>query len=551
MYNTEKRKIELAFIAFLPILTVLILMMFFNLSARLSLFVSWIMAGIFGLIFWKINPKELLAGSVFGMLSSLEVLIIIAGAIFLMNVLKASGATAAINKGFMNINPDKRVQACIIGFSFCSFIEAAAGFGTPAALAGPLMVSLGFPPMAAAMIALIFDSTAVSFGAVGTPVTSALSVLGKSTDGNFIRSFSFWTALPHAVVSVFLPLIVLLMTTKLFSKEKSFKPALKAAPFALFTGLSFAIPMLIISLFMGYEFSSLLAALFSMAVTVIAAKNNFLTPRKVWDFGNPDQWEKDWLATVKVQPAKDSEMSLVLAWIPYILVAVILVITRIPTLGIKNLLTSGPFIIRINSILGIEKLDWAFKWAYLPGTIFVLVALVTLFIHKINFSQLKESVNSTVKQVWGAALALLFGLALVEVLKFQNFEGISMLDTMANALAMVGKGIYTLIAPFIGVLGSFVSGSATVSMNLFSNLQYNTALQLGIPTVFAVSMQCVGAAVGNMVCINNAVAAGATMGISGKEGKLIKTNVIPMLIYCFITSFLFYIVIALGVNPMK
>lgn len=551
MYNTEKGRLDLAFIAFLPILTVLILMMFFNLSARLSLLISWIMAGIFGLIFWKINPKELLSGSVFGMLSSLEVLIIIAGAIFLMNVLKASGATAAINKGFMNINPDKRVQACIIGFSFCSFIEAAAGFGTPAALAGPLMVSLGFPPMAAAMIALIFDSTAVSFGAVGTPVTSALSALGKSTDGNFIRSFSFWTALPHAVVSVFLPLIVLLMTTKLFGREKSFKPALKAAPFALFTGASFAIPMLIISLFMGYEFASLLAALFSVAVTVVAAKNNFLTPKKSWNFGNPDQWEKDWLATVKVQPAKDSEMSLVLAWIPYILVAVILVITRIPTLGIKNLLTSGPFIIRINSILGIEKLDWAFKWAYIPGTIFVLVALVTLFIHKINFSQLKESVNSTVKQVWGAALALLFGLALVEVLKFQNFEGISMLDTMANALAMVGKGIYTLIAPFIGVLGSFVSGSATVSMNLFSNLQYNTALQLGIPTVFAVSMQCVGAAVGNMVCINNAVAAGATMGISGKEGKLIKTNIIPMFIYCILTALLFYIVTALGVKPVE
>ena len=136
------------------------------------------MAAIFGFVFWNIEFMALVASSIYGMLSSCDVLIIITGAILLMNTLKASGATAAINRGFMNICPDKRVQACIIGFSFCSFIEAAAGFGTPAALAGPLMVSLGFPPMAAAMIALVCDSTAVSFGAVGTPVTSALNALG-------------------------------------------------------------------------------------------------------------------------------------------------------------------------------------------------------------------------------------------------------------------------------------------------------------------------------------------------------------------------------------
>ena len=86
-------------------------------------------------------------------------------------------------------------------------------------------------------------------------------------------------------------------------------------------------------------------------------------------------------------------------------------------------------------------------------------------------------------------------------------------------------------------------------MNLFSNLQFNTATVLELPTIFIISMQCVGAAVGNMVCINNAVAASATIGTSGREGKLIRTNVIPMLIYTLITVAIFYIVIALGINP--
>ena len=540
----------LALLAFIPILITLVLMLFFNWPAKWSLLISLGVAFVFGFAFWDIRIGELLASAFYGMLSSLDVLIIITGAILLMNTLKASGATSAINRGFMNICPDKRVQACIIGFSFCTFIEAAAGFGTPAALAGPLLVCLGFPPVAAAMITLIFDSTAVSFGAVGTPVTSALNALGLAGDTSYIAQFSFWTALPHAIVSVILPLIVLMMTTKIFGKEKSFKPALEAAPFALFTGLSVAVPLLLISMFVGYEFASLLASLFSIAITVLAAKFSFLVPKKTWDFGDSAGWDKEWLATNEVTPIVESKMSLIKAWLPYLLISCVLVITRIPQLGIKDLLTSGaPFVIKVNNLFGFEKLNWSLKWAYLPGTFFILIALVTNILHKMDKKKVIQSWKDTFKQVTGAALALLFGLALVEIMKYKNVDGVSMLDEMANALAMVGKGLYVLISPFIGVLGAFVSGSATVSMNLFSNLQYDTASVLGLPTVYVISMQCVGAAIGNMVCINNAVAASATIGIAGKEGKLIKTNVIPMLIYALITAFFFYIVLALGVDP--
>lgn len=540
----------LALIAFLPILATLVLMMVFNWPAKRSLMISWAMAVLFGFLFFDVELPALLAGSAFGMLSTADVLIIITGAILVMNTLKASGATAAINRGFMNICPDKRVQACIIGFSFCSFIEAAAGFGTPAALAGPLMVSLGFPPMAAAMIALVCDSTAVSFGAVGTPVTAALNALGLSGDPQFASQFGFWTAVPHAVMGTLLPLIVLILTMRFFTKEKSIKPALEAAPFALFNGLTFSIPMLLISLFVGYEFASLLGALISIVLSVLAAKAGFLVPKKTWDFGDPEKWDYEWQATREVTPVAESKMSLLMAWVPYVLIALILVATRIPQLGLKGLLTSGaPFVVGIQNLFGYENLDWSLKWAYLPGTFFVIVALITNVLHKMNVQQIKQSWKDTAKQVSGAALALLFGLALVEVMKYKNGAGVSMMDEMANALAMVGDSLYVLIAPFIGVLGAFVSGSATVSMNLFTNLQFNTANVLGLPAVYIISMQCVGAAIGNMVCINNAVAASATIGTSGREGKLIKMNAIPMVIYTLGTVAIFYTVIALGIQP--
>ena len=537
----------LALIAFLPILATLVLMMVFNWPAKRCLMISWAMAFVIGVLGFKVDIGALAAGSAYGMLSAIEVIIIITGAILVMNTLKASGATAAINRGFMNICPDKRVQACIIGFSFCSFIEAAAGFGTPAALAGPLLVSLGFPPMAAAMATLIFDSTAVSFGAVGTPVSTGLTMLGLGGDAQFAADFGFWTAVPHAVMGTFLPLIVLMMITKFFSHDKSVKPALEAAPFAIFSGLSFTVPMLLITKFIGYEFASLLGALISIAVSVVAAKAGFLVPKKTWDFGDPEQWDYEWQATCRVSPVAESKMPLLKAWVPYVLIAAILVITRIPQLGIKGLLTGGaPFVVGIQNLFGFENLDWNLKWAYLPGTVFILVALITNLYHGMSVEKVKESWKATFKQVSGAAVALLFGLALVEVMKYKNADGVSMMVSMANALANLGDSLYVVIAPFIGVLGAFVSGSATVSMTLFANLQFDTATALDLPAVLIVSMQCVGAAIGNMVCINNAVAASATIGTSGREGKLIKMNAIPMVIYSLGTVAVIWLAMTFG-----
>ena len=160
-----------------------------------------------------------------------------------------------------------------------------------------------------------------------------------------------------------------------------------------------------------------------------------------------------------------------------------------------------------------------------------------------------QSWKDTIAQVSGAAIAIIFGLALVQVLSFSPEGADSMMRTMAIGLSKVGKAAYVVISPFIGVLGAFVSGSATVSMTLFTNLQYDTASALDIIPVLAVAMQCVGAAIGNMVCINNAVAASATIGVGGREGRLIKLNVTPMLIYTLTTVAIFAVVIALGIQP--
>jgi len=268
----------------------------------------------------------------------------------------------------------------------------------------------------------------------------------------------------------------------------------------------------------------------------VAAKAGFLVPKNTWDFGDEEKWDDSWRATRTVSPVAESDMKLLKAWVPYVLIAAILVITRIPQLGLKGLLTgSFPFVVGIDNLFGFDNLDWKLKWAYTPGFVFILVALLTNVMHKMSAEKIKQSWKDTINQVTGAAIALLFGLALVEVMKYDNAEGVSMMDTIAKALANLGDSLYLVISPFIGVLGSFVSGSATVSMTLFTNLQFETATALDLPAVLIVAMQCVGGAVGNMVCINNAVAACATIGTTGREGKLIKINIIPMVIYTLVT----------------
>lgn len=527
-----------ALLAFLPILLCVIAMAIFNCPAKYALPGAWLLACVFGFAFWKMDFSKLLAYSVTGLLNSLDVLIIIVGAILVMNTLKRSGGMSAINNGFKKISTDARIQAIIIGFLFVSFLEGAAGFGTPAALAGPLLVSLGFPPVAAAVVALICDSVAVSFGAIGTPVAQSISCLGSeiATEG-YIHNLSLWSAIPHAIVGTFIPFIAVAIMCKFFSKEKSIKPALQVLPFALFAGIVYTVPYTLIAAIFGYEFPSILGSLIGLAITVVAAKFGFLVPKEVWTFGDESEWDDSWKSAAKPEPPKESGMSLIRAWIPYIIIAVGLVITRIPALGIKSFLQSDAFLVNFDFTIGSTPVKYVLKWAFVPGTMFIIVALLTILIHKMKFKEVSAAWKDSFKQVSGATIAIVFGLALVQIMRYsgsnevESTEMKSMIFYMAEALSKAGKWLYVVFSPIIGVLGAFVSGSNTVSNTLFTNLQYQSAANLNLDTVIIVAMQIIGGAIGNMICVNNVVAACATVGTPGKEGKIIRINCIPTVIY--------------------
>ena len=550
-----------ALIASLPILLVIVLMLAFNWPAKRALPLGWVLAVVIALLYWKQDFTTSAAWALDGFLEAIGTLVIILGAILIMNTLKHSGAVTAIQRVFNNVNPDRRIQAIIVGFVFAAFIEGAAGFGTPAALAAPLLISLGFPPLCAAIVALIYNSVPVVYGAVGTPTNTATAVTVQAAEAlgadpeAYRMALTKFSAISQATCALFIVFFGVFVMCKMFGKNKSGKEAFAALPFALFTAVVFDVVFLALAFFFGPEFPSLIGAIVTLAIVIVAARAGFLCPKKTWDFEPRSEWDASWLSKQEVKQDVDNGMSAVLAWVPYVLIALILVGTRLNWFGLKTLLTSDAFKVSIKNILGNENVNWTWNWGWCPGIFpFILVCILTFFLHKMPGAKVKEAFVDTFKQTSGAAIALFFGVSMVYIYRNTGMNAVltdkSMLYVMAEALANIFKGAYVIIAPVIGVLGAFMSGSNTVSNTLFAGLQFQTAQLVKMSPVLIVALQNIGGAAGNMICVNNVVAACATTGTMGNEGKIIRTNALPCLIYCIIAILVLGGLIVAGVDPL-
>jgi lactate permease len=540
---------SLALIALLPIALALVLMVGMRWPATRAMPLSWLVTAVSGLLIWKMPLGFVIAATLNGFGGALNVLIIVFGAILILYTLRDSGGMETINRGFYGISKDRRVQVIIIATVFSAFLEGAAGFGTPAAIAAPLLLSLGFPALAAAMVCLILNSFPVSFGAVGTPIWFGLKNLkpqveaviaagqagGIPSFAMFLKIIGQWAAILHIPMIFILPIFVNMMLTRFFGRNKSWKEGVGTWKFSLFASACFAIPYVTTAFLFGEEFPSLLGGLIGTALVVAAAKKGFLLPGSSWDFGPQSEWEKDWTGDIQTAEKLDfkSHMSQLRAWAPYILIGIILVLTRLNDLPLKSWVNALE--IRIPNMLGYESVSFSMKPLYLPGTIpFMLVAILTIFIHNMKKEKVMAAWTDSFKRMKHPAIALIFAVALVEIFKQSayNHLGIaSMPLSMAKATAVIAGRSWPLFASFVGALGAFITGSNTVSDLLFAEFQYGIATQLHISHLIVVALQVVGGAMGNMVCIHNIVAVSATVGLAGMEGMLIRRNSIPLLLY--------------------
>ncbi|MCD8503227.1 MAG: L-lactate permease [Bacillaceae bacterium] len=386
------------FIALMPIIAVIFFLVILRFPAVKAMPISLVITALLAFVFWKVEPIILAASSIQGIIVGITILYIVFGAILLLNTLKISGAMDTIRSSFLGISPDRRVQVIIIAWCFGAFIEGAAGFGTPAAIAAPLLVALGFPALAAVAVALIANSSPVTFAAVGTPLL--VGVNGGLQEGaeiaavvqnnlgqdvvlaDFVAQVGVQVTQIDILVGSFMPLIIVAILTRFFGENRSWREGLRIWKFALFAGLSYTIPAIIVATFLGPEFPTIFGGLFSLVVVIFAAKKGFLLPKESWDFAKRDNWLPAWVgidqhdAKEVKEEGLEKQMSLLTAWIPYLLVGLFLVLTRLEFLPFKAFMQDVK--ITWDKILGTE-ISASIDPLWLPGFVFILVVFITFF----------------------------------------------------------------------------------------------------------------------------------------------------------------------------
>lgn len=533
----------------IPILLVFALMAGLRWSALRAMGVGWVVASGLGLMLWQMAPAWWAAAALYGVLQALEITLIIFGAVLLMNHLKLSGAMITIRRHFSWITRDRRVQLLLIGLGFMTLIEGAAGFGTPGALAAPLLLGFGFPPIAAALFGLYFNAPQPPFGAVGTPIIGGIaSVLSPQHLGASIEQSAFlldvagWSAVITGTTLVGWGALGIYLLIYGFGadEERTLLGAWHATrpvlPFALALGVITGGTQWLLAWFFGPELPNIGAGFATLGVGLYLAQHNILTPTRPWRFPARETWPAGWLGgldhTEEDDESERATPSILMAWLPYMLVALGLLVTRWPGLGIGTLLQS--YSLDLEQILG-QEISFRLRYLYLPGVIpFIPVAILTAWLHGMRPQTVAQAWQTSLRQILPVTLTLIVAVSMTQIMIRSGTNPQAqpgMMEALSALLAQSAGQVLPFIAPWLGALGSFVTGSSTSSNILFSVLQHDAAADLNLSRTLMVALQNVGSGIGNMVSILNIAAICGVIRLTGMEGDLLRKMLPPTLLY--------------------
>lgn len=505
-------------------------------ASYIALPLTALIAALLQIFYFHADLRLLFANAFAGVLSVMTPISIIAGAILLNRMLAISGAEATIKQWLESISTNQVAQLMIIGWAFAFMLEGASGFGTPAAIAAPILVGLGFSPFKVIVFTLILNSIPVSFGAVGTPTWFGFSAL--NLDDGQVLAISKWTALCHVVAALVIPIIGLCIVLPLKTVHQN-------AVFVYLSVFACVLPYWLFAQW-NYEFPSLIGGAVGLIITILLASKGVGLEKSTADSQS--------VKTV----TKLSTKTLFLALFPLMLLIVVLVITRIHQLGIKALLNdetvwlsvhlgfaqfelSKALILSLHEIFG-TSVGWSYKTLFVPALIpFVLVVLICVPLLNMSKQQVSVMCSDTLGRIAMPCIALIGALVMVNVLMQGGHN--APIFYMASTFADLTGEHWVLFASYLGALGTFFSGSATVSNLTFGGIQYGIAEQVGLSETLVLALQSTGAAMGNMICISNIIAVASIVGVNNQEGPVLKKTFLPMLVYGVLVggfSYIFY-----------
>ena len=525
------------FAAVFPIVLLIFLMTKRNpLPSSRALPLSAFVVYVSMLLVFQRNPTLVHAEVLNGLLVAWTPITIIAGAIFLFKTMDATGGLAVIRTWLNTVSQHQVAQLMIVGWAFPFLIEGASGFGTPAALAAPILVGLGFPPARVAILCLIMNSVPVSFGAVGTPTWFGFSAIDLTQEE--LLSIGFKSALLNSVAAFAIPAFALMFVLK---------------PRTIFENTFFILPSILVTVIpytliaaMNVEFPSLIGGTIGLVGTVFMAKKGWGLSKRPTHLQESVTTSTLPVKEVETTPS-ENEMGLLKASFPLWGTILLLVITRIPQLGIKPLLLAqepalslglgflGEFKMSVAGVLGLSSIfgtevNFQHALLYVPSLIpFGLVSLLAFAWCGTERTVMQGVWQRTVRQMRAPVCALLGALVFVRLMMMGGDR--SAVTLIGNQLADLTGDSWTFFASYLGALGSFFSGSATISNLTFGSIQNELALKLNLDRTTILAMQSVGGAMGNMVCVNNIVAVASVLGLQNQEGFILKRTVWSMMVY--------------------
>lgn len=448
------------------------------------------------------------------MLSIFPILWVIFSALFVYNITVKSGSMDLIKSLLARISPDRRIQALILAFSFGGFLESVAGFGTAVAIPAGILAAMGFEPVLAAAVCLIANTIPVAFGVLGVPIITLSQLTGLPLD-----RLSLFTSLQLLPFILILPFVLVHVVTGSFKNIKGvvFVSLLSAAAFAAAQTLT--------AIYAGPETAAVAGSLLSLAVTIVWVR--FFPVKKVWRF-NDDKG-----AAFEKQINKEFG-SILKALSPYLIMLTGIAVTRF--MPAMDFLKEYPFMIRRQFYFGHGGKPMTFDLITSGGTLFFIAAVAGGFIQKLRIRDMAGILVKTLKQMWKTAATVV---SVVVLAKIMGYTG--MVDNVSRTIAFASGRFFPFLAPAVGALGTFLTGSDTSSNVLFGNLQKQTALQLDMNVEWLVSSNASGATAGKMISPQSISIAASAVGLAGKEGIMLGITLKYCIFYTILMGALVFL----------
>jgi L-lactate transport len=488
-----------ALVAMLPVFVVLILLGVLRKPAWMAAMAGFVTAFITSVTVFHMPIALAVSSSLYGAANGLMPIgWIVFTAILLYRVTVDTGKFEIIKDSLGNITKNRPVQALLIAFAFSGFIEGAAGFGTPVAIAAAMLAGLGFPPFLAASICLLANTAPVAFGSIGIPIVTLQQVTGLSLDG-----LSADTGRMCAPIALILPSYLMLVMGGV--------AGLRAAlPAAITCGLAFAATQFYVSSYIGPLLAGLLSAIVAMCALLLLLK--FWTP--------PGDEAKT--------PSRHTPGEVFVAWSPYLMLVIFVLLWGYPYTkailetttkvihwpGLDNLITRMP---PITAKPAPYPAIYRFNLLAAAGTSCLFAVLTTALVLRVSPARLGKLIGATTKQL---ALPLVTIASVVALAYIMNYSG----QTATMGLVMAATGAaFPFFSTMLGWMGVFLTGSDTSSNALFGSLQVVTANQLGLNPVLMAAANSAGGVMGKMISLQSiAIAAAATGMPRSEESNLLR-----------------------------